>query len=121
MSEVIAFMVGVVLTALFALLWQKRKSGTRSNGYDYKQLWKNAVILLGDQDRLTQAQIKSITPSEEIRRQRPKRQPGNSWDRAAVEVARAKKSLPPRDNLKEMRSQDRREVLEARIKYGTTD
>ena len=42
-----------------------------------------------------------------------------SWDRAELEIQRAKNKLPPRDNLVGMESWDIVSVEKARMKYGT--
>ena len=37
-----------------------------------------------------------------------------TWDRAAIEIARAKKGLPPKDDLRGMASWDIKDVMKAR-------
>lgn len=42
-----------------------------------------------------------------------------TWDRAAIEVERAKNGLPPVDDLAGMATWDKADVLKARARYGT--
>lgn len=97
----------------------------KAKNVDYKARWLAAVALLGETGRLTPEEVASITgeTSLHVRVEATKTSAATlatlhgmrSWDRAALEVARANKHLPPLDDLQGMKSWDIQSVLEARM------
>jgi hypothetical protein len=107
---------------------------------DYRERWLQAVSLLGEEGRLTDEQVTQITGTDEQVAQiagatatPPAAPPARaiaapasqavlrrmeSWDRRDLEVTRAKRGLPPADDLAGMESWDQRDVLQARARYG---
>ena len=138
----VAVIIGVLLGAAAgaAVLWRLLPGRLRQH-VDYKQRWEDAIGLLGAQGQLTEEQVSQITapraapePAEVRQYQRAGSHSVNlqagrdisrtlrnmaSWDRKEVEITRARKGLPPVDDLVGMASWDQKAVLEARAKAGT--
>jgi hypothetical protein len=128
--------------AMAWLLGKVFKSKLKPANVDYKDRWLQAVSLLGDEGQLTADQVREI--KGETATQVPPAPPAPAkpaqpaagqvtvsattlkllhgmatWDRAAAEVKRAQRGLPPLDDLKGMATWDVKKVLEARIEHGT--
>ena len=121
---VLSFVLGGATGAVVVLRSQRPASTTKQPADEgqYKQLWQEAVNLLGLTGRLSDEQIASIMPSKPLPAARVDKlpsMPGYSSDRRDTEIARAKAGLPPADNLAGMYSSDIRKVHQARIEYGT--
>lgn len=140
---ILAWLLGVF--AGVVLLWLALPSRLKRH-VDYKQRWEDAVALLGTQGRLTEEQVKKITaPQPAVKTLPPPaaltvriahqgnpemRMPPSletrqalrsmaSWDRAELEIDRARRGLPPADDLRGMASWDVKDVLQARAENGT--
>lgn len=88
---------------------------------DYKERWEHAVALLGGEGRLTGEQVRRITGGEQAPTvgsgvSRKQLHAMTSSDRASIEIARARKGLPPFDDLQLMTVRDKGLVWEARAK-----
>lgn len=102
---------------------------TRVNNVDYKERWLEAVALLGDEGRLTPEEVRRISGEQTLTERVETAKISNemktslrsmaSWDRADLEIQRAKEHKPPLDDLVGMSSWDKADVLKARVKYGT--
>lgn len=135
---VIAFLAGIAMGA--TILWSLLSARIKHPEHiDYKQRWEDAVGLLGAQGQLTKEQVDRITVPQEVREQSlppvhqqlplPPNMPSAAtqrqlhsmatWDRAAIEIERARNGLPPVDDLTGMASWDKKAVLIARAKAGT--
>jgi len=88
---------------------------------EYKQLWNEAVSLLGTTGQLTPQQIAAITPAKPTLKAKAKaltRMSGHSADRRDMAIARIEAGLPPVDNMRGMHTADRRDVEIARAQAG---
>jgi hypothetical protein len=92
---------------------------------EYKQRWLSAVKLMQQEGQLTDKQVAKLLPAAPKQtsvKERSDRQKMLdemfSEDRAELAVERAKKGLPPEDDLKGMYSEDIVEVEKARVKYA---
>jgi hypothetical protein len=93
---------------------------------DYQERWLQAVSLLGQEGRLTDEQVASLsgdgvtappvaaTPADD----QALLDAMSSWDRRQLAVRRARSGLPPLDSLRGMESWDQRVVLEARAQQA---
>ena len=138
----ITFACGMLSGAL--LLWSLLPARARKPEHvDYRQRWEDAVGLLGNQGQLTKEQVEQITvpqPQQVAVREVIKEVPAQyslqtevrvssstartlhsmaTWDRAAIEIERARNGKPPVDDLDGMASWDKAAVLKARAKWGT--
>lgn len=102
----------------------------KTKNIDYKERWLAAVALLGETGRLTPEEVLSISGGQSLQERVEAVKVSQamtttlrnmkSWDRAALEVSRAKQHKPPIDDLEGMKSWDVAAVLAARMRYGTT-
>lgn len=138
----VVFLAGIAIGA--AALWRLLPARTRKPEHiDYKQRWEDAVGLLGNQGQLTKEQVEQITvpqPPQAAVKEVIKEVPAQyslqtevrissstartlhsmaTWDRAAIEIERAKNGKPPIDDLDGMASWDKAAVLKARARWGT--
>ena len=116
---IITCVLGVILGAAAGMLWLWYAIPSKMKTHiDYKQRWEDAVKLLETTGQLSGTQVTEITGTE-----RPPLAAGPrtqavlrsmaTWDRAALEIARAKQGLPPVDSLAGMASWDIAAVLKA--------
>lgn len=134
----LVFLLGGITGAL--VLWQWLPQRLKHH-IDYRQRWEDAVTLLGNQGQLTDEQVALIRggaqPVVRPEPAAPQAEPARNsdpvvsratlrtlhnmatWDRRETEIARARRGLPPLDDLEGMASWDVREVLKARTKFGT--
>jgi hypothetical protein len=126
--------------AMAWLLGKALKGRLKPASVDYKDRWLQAVSLLGDEGRLTADQVREIkgeappSPAPPVIARPAYPVAGQvvvsaatlrmlhgmaTWDRAAAEVKRAQRGLPPLDDLRGMATWDIKKVLEARAEYGT--
>lgn len=126
---VIAFLLGAAAGAV--LLWRLLPARFRQH-VDYKERWEAAIGLLGTQGQLTAGQFSMLMGGIPVK---PASSPESplvaaaatlraihemaSWDRRDLEISRAKRGLPPVDDLADMASWDQKAVLAARAKAGT--
>jgi hypothetical protein len=135
----LVFLTGLVTGAI--ALW-RMLPGRLKHHIDYKQRWEEAITLLGNQGQLTDEQIAKIRGEVQPREPQPD-PPGGpiwphhryastepspavlkalhnmaSWDRKDAEIARARRGLPPLDDLVGMASWDAKDVLEERTRWG---
>jgi hypothetical protein len=120
---------GITSTVVF---WQVLPERLKHH-IDYKQRWEGAVSLLGAQGQLTDEQVRQIRgydqqppPSPVPGTAKPGTSTGPSaatlrtlhsmasWDRKDAEILRARKGLPPLDDLIGMASWDIKAVLNER-------
>jgi hypothetical protein len=144
---IILILLGVLALGMLGgagLLWFFLPARIRKPEHiDYRQRWEDAVRLLGNQGQLTEEQVKQITvpqPPQVAVREVIREVPAQyslrtevrvssstartlhsmaTWDRAAIEIERAKNGKPPVDDLDGMASWDKAAVLKARAKWGT--
>jgi hypothetical protein len=124
---IIAFLLGAIAGAV--ILWRALPARLRQH-VDYRQRWEDAIGLLGNQGQLTQEQVNGLlagttrqAASEPVLAPAPVQAATlrtlhamASWDRKDLEVVRARKGLPPVDDLSGMTSWDQAAVLKARAK-----
>ncbi len=135
MLAFICILIGIVIGGggMYLVLSDKpsvqSESTSLHDGNEYYKLWSEAVSLLGINGQLTQEQVARIMPvMPEKQRATPvsaspqlSKMDGFSSDRRKIEIMRAKKGLPPADNLEGMFSSDVRKVHKARITYSDTE
>jgi hypothetical protein len=99
---------------------------------DYKGRWKEALALLEEEKKATAQLEEGLLTSEQIEQRKQERYEAEnrqviqrrlhgmfSEDRAELEIQRAKKSLPPLDDLDGMFSEDIAAVMKARMHAST--
>lgn len=133
----LTFLLGALAGA--AVLYRVLPARLKRN-VDYRERWQAAVGLLGTQGQLSAEQVKTITAPAPVRpavrRQVQSGGDGSiqiqaggdvtlsalyhmaSWDRADVEIERARQGLPPVDDLYGMATWDAAAVIKARARYG---
>jgi hypothetical protein len=133
MSEAIAFLLGGGIFSVIFVIRQRvlRKGKMRADENTYKIRWQEAIELLQGEGKITDEQLKQITPTEPLgfgakiakaiakSDQQQALQCMSSRDRRELEITRAKEGLAPIDNLEGMASRDAAAVRQARMRYGT--
>ena len=136
MELLLAVVLGSILGFFLTRVIKSRTSRQPlEQNVDYKELWEEVLLLLGRADKLTPEQIQEITEARQSieagRLGDTNHVPAGctvtssatqetlngmqSYERRNLEVKRAKKGLPPQDDLNGMLSWHISDVLDARL------
>ena len=122
MGGLIVFVIGGVVGAgLILALGHRVVARRQAEIKKYKEMWLEATELLGEGGQLPAEQVRVLGGVQALPQSSGTlpTKPGFSGDRAAIEIMRAKKGLPPADSLYGMFSGDVRKVEKARLRYAS--